>query len=158
MDTKKIYLTQEGLDELKREYEELTKVRRPQILERLSDARNQGDLSENAEYTAAKDELSFLDGRIDELEELLKQATVIKEEEKTVNGKEVVSLGSTVTVHIDGQKEEFTVVGEWEADPTEKKISDASPLGKALMGKAVGETLEVEAPAGKLVYKVVSIS
>lgn len=158
MDTKKIYLTEEGLEELRKEYEELTKVRRPQILERLSDARNQGDLSENAEYTAAKDELSFLDGRIDELEELLKQATIIKEEEKKVNGKDVVSLGSTVTVHIDGQKEEFTVVGEWEADPTEKKISDASPLGKALMGKAVGESLEVEAPAGKLVYKVVSIS
>jgi len=157
MDTKKIYLTEEGLGELKKEYEELTKVKRPLILERLAEARNQGDLSENAEYTAAKDELSFLDGRIDELEELLKQATLIKEEDKKVNGKEVVSLGSTVTVHIDGAKEEFTVVGEWEADPTEKKISNKSPLGQALMDKAVGETIEVEAPAGKVAYKIVSI-
>lgn len=158
MAPKKIYLTQEGLDELKKEYEELAKVRRPQVLERLSDARDQGDLSENAEYTAAKDELSFLDGRIDELEELLKQATLIKDEEKKVNGKDVIALGSTVTVHIGGKKEEFTVVGEWEADPTEKKISHESPLGKALMGKAVGDKLEVEAPAGKLAYTVVSIS
>jgi transcription elongation factor GreA len=158
MNKKKIYLTQEGLDELQKEYDELTKVRRPQILERLSDARNQGDLSENAEYTAAKDELSFLDGRVDELEELLKQATLIKEEDKKVNGKDVVSLGSTVIVHIDGKKEQFTVVGEWEADPTEKKISHESPLGKALMGRAVGETLEVEAPAGKLAYKIVEIN
>lgn len=144
MDTKKIYLTQEGLDELKKEYEELAKVRRPVILERLSEARNQGDLSENAEYTAAKDELSFLDGRIDELEELLKQATLIKDEEKKVNGKEVVSLGSTVIVHIDGKKEQFTVVGEWEADPTEKKISHKSPLGEALMGKSVGKNWKLK--------------
>ena len=158
MDAKKIYLTEEGLQELRHEYEELTKIRRPQILERLSDARNQGDLSENAEYTAAKDELSFLDGRIDELEELLKQAVLIKEDDKKVNGKSVVSLGSTVIVHIDGQKEEFTVVGEWEADPTEKKISDASPLGKKLIGQCVGDTIEVEAPAGKLTYKIVSIN
>ena len=158
MDAKKIYLTEEGLAELRKEYEELSKVRRPEVLERLSDARNQGDLSENAEYTAAKDELSFLDGRIDELEELLKQATIIKEEDKKVDGKDVVSLGSTVTVHIDGEKEEFTVVGEWEADPTEKKISNESPLGKALMGKTVGDMLEVEAPAGTLKYKVVSVS
>ena len=158
MNSKKIYLTQEGLDELKREYEELAKVRRPQILERLSDARNQGDLSENAEYTAAKDELTFLDGRVDELEELLKQATVIKEEDKKVNGKDVVSLGSTVVLHIEGKKEKFTVVGEWEADPTAKKISHESPLGKALMGRAVGDTLEVEAPAGKLSYKIVEIN
>ncbi len=157
MDAKKIYLTKEGLEDLKKEFEDLTKVKRPLILERLSDARNQGDLSENAEYTAARDELTFLDGRVDELEELLKQVTVIKEEEKRVNGKEVVSLGSTVTLHVGGKKEQFTVVGEWEADPTEKKISHESPLGKALLGKAVGEKLEVEAPAGKVSYTVVSI-
>ncbi len=157
MDTKKIYLTEEGLEELRKEYHELAKVRRPQVLERLSDARDQGDLSENAEYVAARDELSFLDGRIDELEELLKQVTLIKDEEKKVNGKDVVSLGSTVILHIDGKKEQFTVVGEWEADPIEKKISHESPLGKALLGKTVGEKFEVEAPAGKLAYTVVSI-
>ncbi len=156
MANKKIYLTEEGLVELKREYEELTKVKRPQIVERVSAARDMGDLSENAEYTAARDELTFTDGRIDELEELLKQATVISEDHKS-NGKKIVELGSTVIVHIDNKKETFTVVGEWEADPKEKKISHESPLGKALMGKNIGESVEVEAPAGKLLYKVVDI-
>lgn len=151
---KKIYLTKEGLEDLQKEHDELVDKKRPEILERLSDARDQGDLSENAEYTAAKDELSFIDGRIDEIEEILKQATVITEQ----NGaKKLVDLGSTVTVHIGSKKEEFTVVGEWEADPTQKKISHESPLGKALMGKHVGEALEVDAPAGKIKYTIVSI-
>lgn len=160
MDTpnnKKIYLTEEGLEDLKKEYEELVNVKRPQILTRLSDARNQGDLSENAEYTAAREELNFIDGRIEELEELLKQATLIKESAKKSGGKTVVALGSKVTLHINGKKEVFTVVGEWEADPTEKKISHESPLGKALLDKAIGETVEVEAPAGKITYKIAAI-
>lgn len=156
MDTKKIYLTEEGLGDLQKEHDELVKVKRPEILERLSDARNQGDLSENAEYVAAREELSFIDGRIEEVEELLKQATVIKEDHKT-GAKSVVALGSTVTLHVSGKKEEFTVVGEWEADPTEKKISHESPLGKALLGKGVGDKIEVDAPAGKIAYTVVSI-
>ncbi len=151
---KKIYLTKEGLAELQKERDELVTVKRPEILARLTDARDQGDLSENAEYTAAKDELSFIDGRIDEIEEILKQATVITGQ----NGvKKAVDLGSTVTVNIGSKKEEFTVVGEWEADPTEKKISHESPLGRALMGKHVGEALEVDAPAGKIKYTIVSI-
>lgn len=152
---KKIYLTKEGLAELQQELKELTEKKRPETLERLSEARDQGDLSENAEYVAARDELSFLDGRIEELEELIKQATVIAEQS---GGKKIVDLGSTVTVNIGKKKEEFTVVGEWEADPTEKKISHESPLGKALMGKRVGEDLEVDAPAGKIKYTIVSIS
>ena len=155
---KKIYLTAEGLAELQKEYEELTKKKRPEILDRLSDARNQGDLSENAEYVAAREELSFIDGRIDEIEELLKQATLIKEEAPKTGSKATVALGSTVTLHVSGKKEVFTVVGEWEADPTEKKISHESPLGKALIGKSIGEQFEVDAPAGKIAYTVVSIS
>lgn len=157
MDTKKIYLTAEGLQDLQKEHDELTKVKRPEILERLSDARNQGDLSENAEYVAAREELSFIDGRIEEVEELLKQATVIKEDEHKSGKNAVVALGSTVTLHVSGKKEEFTVVGEWEADPTEKKISHESPLGKALLGKTIGDKFEVDAPAGKISYTVVSI-
>jgi len=151
---KKIYLTQEGLDELKKEYEELIKGKRPEVLERVSQARNQGDLSENAEYTAARDELSFIDGRIDEIEEMLKQVSVIQEE----NGKSIVGLGSKVTLEVKGKKEVYTVVGEFEADPTRQRISPESPLGKALMGKKVGEKIEVEAPAGKIKYTVVSVS
>src|ERR1035437_5507417 len=156
MDTKKIYLTKEGLEELKAEYEDLIKVKRPDILERVSQARSMGDLSENAEYVAAREELSFIDGRVDELEELVKQAVLIQENH--TKGNHVVKLGSTVTVHIKGKKEIFTVVGEWEADPKEKKISHESPLGKALIGKKVGDKVEVEAPVGTLGYTIVSVN
>lgn len=154
MADKKIFLTKEGLADLKAEYDELVNQKRPVVLTRLSEARDQGDLSENAEYVAARDELSFIDGRIDELEELLKQVIVIEEQ---AGAKKAVDLGSTVTVNMGERKEEFTVVGEWEADPTEKKISHESPLGKALMGKQVGQDLEVDAPAGKIKYTIVSI-
>jgi transcription elongation factor GreA len=153
MDSKKIYLTKEGLDELKRELEELTKVKRPEVLERVSQARNMGDLSENAEYTVAREELSFIDGRIDELEELLKQVAIISN-----NHSNTIKLGSTVKVNTDSGKETFTVVGEWEADPKESKISHESPLGKALLGKKVGEKVEVEAPAGKIIYTIEAIN
>jgi len=155
MDSKKIYLTKEGLDELKKEYEELVKSKRPDVLDRVSQARSMGDLSENAEYVAAREELSFIDGRIDELEELLKQVEIIH------NGKSlnhIIKLGSSVTLNVKGKKEDFMVVGEWEADPTAKKISHESPLGKALIGKRVGEKVEVEAPAGKVTYTIVSVN
>lgn len=156
MDTKKIYLTKEGLEELRAEFDELTKIKRPVILARVSQARSMGDLSENAEYVAARDELSFIDGRIDELEELISQAAVIQEDHN--KGNHTVKLGSIVLVNVKGKKEEFTVVGEWEADPHEKKISHESPLGKALLGKKVGEKIEVEAPAGIVAYTIVSVS
>ena len=152
MDNKKTYLTKEGLADLQKEYDELTKVKRPEMLDRVTNARNQGDLSENAEYTAARDELNFIDGRVDELEELLKTVEVISD-----SGKGAVALGSKVTVKIGGKEELFTVVGEWEADPQAKKISHESPLGKALLGKSKGEIVEVDAPAGKVAYTVVSV-
>src|SRR6266404_9042398 len=152
MVAKKIYLTKEGLLELKKEYQELTTLKRPDILARVSQARSMGDLSENAEYAAAREELSFIDGRIDELEELIKQAVLITETHS--KGNHLVKLGSTVTLNVKGKKEVFTVVGEWEADPHEKKISHESPLGKALLGKGTGEKVVVEAPAGKVLYKI----
>lgn len=154
---KKIYLTKEGLEALRKEYEELTKKKRPEIVERVTEARNQGDLSENAEYVAAREELSFLDGRIEELEELLKEVSIITEEKGKINSHKVVKLGSKVTLHMKGKKEVYMVVGEWEADPIEKKISHESPLGKALLGKGAGEKIEVDAPAGKILYTVVSV-
>lgn len=153
MDAKKIYLTQEGLEELKKELEELKTVKRPDLLNRVSQARNMGDLSENAEYTVAKDELTFIDGRIEELDEILQQVVII-----TANHSSTIKLGSTVNVKAGSDKEKFTVVGEWEADPKERKISHESPLGKALIGKKVGETVEVEAPAGKIVYTIEEIN
>lgn len=154
MDDKKIYITKDGLSKLREEYEELTSVKRPDVLSRVSQARSLGDLSENAEYVAAKEDLSFIDGRIDELEELLKQAILISESHQN----HMVKLGSQVTLHAQGKKVLYTVVGEWEADPTEKKISHKSPLGVALMGKRVGEKIEVEAPAGKILYTIKSIN
>ncbi len=154
---KKIYLTKEGLEDLQEEYEQLTKVKRPEVLDRVTQARNQGDLSENAEYTAARDELNFIDGRIEEIEELLKQATIIEDTTKTGGVHAAVALGSKVAVKIGSKEEVFTVVGEWEADPASKKISHESPLGKALLGKSKGDNVEVDAPAGKVVYTVVSV-
>lgn len=156
MNKKKIFLTQSGLDDLRKEYEELSKVKRPEIVERVSAARDMGDLSENAEYSAAREELSFIDGRIDELEDLLKQAQVVKED--TTNGThQYIVIGSKVVLKVNNKQEDFTVVGEWEADPIEKKISHESPLGKALIGKHVGETVEVAAPAGKVLYTIISV-
>ena len=156
MDSKKVYLTQEGLTELQKEHDDLVKIRRPEVLSRVSTARELGDLSENAEYAAAREELSFIDGRIEELEELLHGVVLISD----TNGKQHgsgIELGSTVTVKIDGKHEVYQVVGEFEADPLEKKISHESPLGKALLGKKVGEQVEVTAPAGKIVYTIVSV-
>lgn len=156
---KDVYLTSDGLSELKKEHEELISVKRPELVSRIAQARTLGDLSENAEYTAAREELSYTDGRIAELEELLKNAHLIRVSKKNVGKKDgIVSLGSQVTLHVDGKKEMFTVVGEWEADPAEKKISHESPLGSALIGKRVGEKVTVEAPAGKIVYTIASIN
>lgn len=158
MDTKKtIFVTKQGLEELKAELHDLEKEKRPQVLERVSQARAMGDLSENSEYTAAREELSLIDGRIEELTDMLKRVKII-DEEKASKKTNAVQLGSTVTVKINGKKEVFEVVGEWEADPQEKKISHESPLGKALLGKTLNETVEVEAPAGKILYHIVDIS
>jgi len=155
MNAKKIFLTKKGFEDLKKDYEEIVNKRRPEVVERLSAAREMGDLSENAEYTAAREELAFIDGRIEELEELLKQVELIADGH---HKSQSVEMGSQVVIKIGEKKETFTVVGEWEADPIEKKISHESPLGKALLGKTVGAEIEVEAPAGKMLYKVVSIS
>jgi len=156
MDSKKIFVTKEGLEELTKELADLNGVKRNEVVERVARAREMGDLSENSEYHAAKEELSLIDGRIDELSALLKNASIIEKSSSGKSGK--VNLGSKITVSIDGKKEIFTLVGEWEADPREKKISHESPLGKALIGKEIGEKVDIEAPAGKISYKIVEIN
>lgn len=155
-DTKnqKILLTEQGLEELRKEYHELTEKKRPNVVERMSNARELGDLSENSEYAAAREDLAFIDGRIAELEGILKDAKVVSISKKD---RKTVGVGCRVQVHVNGKKEFFTIVGEWEADPKEKKISHTSPLGKALLGKKVGEMVSVEAPVGKIIYKVLKI-
>jgi len=148
-----IQITKAGLETLKKELDGLVNVKRPKLVERLSYARSQGDLAENSDYTYAKEDLEFMDGRISELEEVLKNAKVVLSKGK--NGG--VAVGTTVTVKINGGKSVFEIVGEWEADPVNKKISHESPLGKALVGKKVGEKAEVEAPAGKVIYEILEI-
>jgi transcription elongation factor GreA len=150
---KQIQMTKQGLETLKGELDELVNEKRPRLVERLSNARSQGDLSENSDYANAKEEMEFLDGRIDELEEVLKTASVVNS-----NGKRGdVGVGTKVTVKVNGDKHVFAIVGEWEADPINKKISPESPLGQALCGKKVGEKVDVEAPAGKLTYEILLI-
>jgi len=153
MDTnQRTVMTKEGLNHLKNELTELTSNKRPEAVKRLADARDLGDLSENSEYAAAKQDLAFIDGRIAELEDIIHAAKVI-----TSHSKGQVDVGCTVTIHVNGKEDVFSLVGEWEADPMQKKISHESPLGKALMGKKVGDKVEVEAPAGKVLYKILQI-
>ncbi|MGA3291843.1 MAG: transcription elongation factor GreA [Candidatus Microgenomates bacterium] len=147
-------LTKQGLNELKAELAELCDVKRPKLVDRLANARSQGDLSENSDYQSAKEELEFLDGRIDDLTEVVKTAVVSDGVNKDSDG---INVGTKVTVKVNGTKVVFYIVGEWEADPVNKKISHESPLGMALTGKKVGDKVEVEAPAGKLQYEIIAI-
>lgn len=154
MDKKKFFVTKKGLEELQAELVNLQKKKRAEVVERVSVARSMGDLSENSEYHAAKEELSLVDGRIEELEEIIKKVQIIEED----NGKsKEIKLGSHVTIKVNGKEEVFNLVGEWEADPHQKKISHESPLGKALIGKKPGDKVEVDAPAGKIAYNILKI-
>lgn len=146
----RIAVTKEGFDSLVKELENLKKER-PQAVKNLSEARNMGDLSENGLYTAAKARLRSLDSQIFRIEMQIKLADVLE------GTKDVVGVGSKVVVD-DGSKEvEFTIVGDFEANPMERKISQKSPLGKALLSKKVGEIAIFEAPKGEISYRIVSI-
>lgn len=150
----RVQMTPLGYRQLVEELEQLEKDKRPEAIERLSKARDFGDLSENAEYHSAKEALSTLEGRIEELKDILTRVVVVDVQKE---GLDMIGLGSVVHIEVNDTKHEFTIVGEWEADPAAKKISHESPLGKALMGKKVGENVEVEAPSGKIVYAIKSI-
>ena len=144
-------ITKEGLEKLKTEQDNLM-TKRPQVLERMSTAREQGDLSENAGYHAAKEELAFIDHRLRELKFLIRSAQVIESRQN-----KVVDLGSVVTVSAGGKETVFTIVGKLEADPTNGKLSQVSPIGNALLGAKVGEQVEVNIPDGKITYKIIQI-
>jgi len=154
MSNQKIYLTPEGLSKLQAEIEELKNQKRPKVVERLALARMQGDLSENAEYASAREELAFLDGRIEELEETLSNAVIVNNGK---NSKDAVDLGCQVTIKIGDKQVVYSIVGELEANPAQKKISLSSPLGQALKGRKVGEEIIFDAPAGKVTYKILKI-
>ena len=148
---KQIQVTDKGLKALKLELLELTEVKRPKVVARLERARNEGDLSENSDYIAAKEELEFLDGRIDELKYVVDHAEVV--DTSNIPNNEV-ALGTMVTLQVNGDTHEYEIVGEWEADPIKKKISPKSPLGSQLVGKQIGESVIVEAPAGNITYEI----
>ena len=150
----KVYLTHEALEDFKKELEAMTQTRRPRAIERVAETRVPGELEENSDYIQAKQDLSFIDGRIVELEELVTKAVLIDEGHQSCK---IINLGCRVTVKANGEKKVFQLVGEWEADPASQKISHESPLGQALIGKKMGDEVEVEAPAGKIVYTIVSI-
>lgn len=154
MNQQDVYVTGEGLKELKEELRVLTEEKRPALIDRVATARAHGDLSENSEYTAAREDLAFVEGRIEEIEVLIAKAKLIKNNHSANN--EVV-LGCKVTVKVNNKEQTFEVVGEWEADPLEQKISHTSPLGQALLGKKKDEKVEIEAPAGKVTYHILKI-
>lgn len=149
-----ITITQTGLEELNQELAQLQNVQMPKIIERISNAREQGDLSENADYHSARDERDILQARINEIEEILQKAKVVTAVTSTS-----VSLGAIVTLELVGKKKTVTyqISGEYESDPAEGKISIESPVGKALVGKKKGDLVEVVTPAGKTNYKIISI-
>lgn len=157
MAEKKIYLTQEGYQKMKDRLAELKYTARPEVIAKIKEARAQGDLSENAEYDAAKEEQGKIEGEITDLEETLKVAEIIDESAMPTDK---VSFGSKVTVYDKDFDEEsvYTIVGSQEADPMEDRISNESPIGAALMGHAVGETVTVQTPAGTLELEIRNIS
>src|SRR5260221_5130749 len=151
------FLTQEGAAELRQELEDLKNVKRPELSAKLKEAISQGDLSENADYHDAKEQQAFLEGRIQYLENLLYNAVIVSDNNAKSGSKNptVVRVGVEVIVQEEGeQPETFFIVGAAEADPKQGKISHESPLGKALMGKKVGDKVKVEAPAGQLIFKI----
>lgn len=149
---KTYHITDDGRKELELELETL-KGRRGEIAEKIAAARDYGDLSENAEYDAARSEQGLVETRIAEIEDILQNAELIK-----AGDKEIVSLGSKVILEADGKKYEYTVVGSVEADPLSGKISNESPLGLALLDKKVGDTANITTPKGEIVYKIVEIA
>ena len=151
---KPTYLSRDGLEKLRAELDEMTSVKRPEVAQRIHDAKEHGDLSENAEYEDAKNEQAFVEGRIQTLEALIKNATIIDENHSTDH----VQIGSTVEVESPDGAESFTIVGSTEARPNEGRISNESPVGRALLGRKKGEKVVVKVPAGDFTYKIVSIS
>ncbi len=151
--SKKYLLTLDGLNKLNDELKFLIDVRRKEVLERIREAVSHGDLSENADYAQAREEQSFIEGRIQEIEEIIKNAQIITASTQT----NVVTVGSTVTVKVNDKEKTYTIVGSNEANPSEGRISNESSVGKALLGKKVGDKATVSTTTGETMYEVVGI-
>ncbi len=154
MSEDKQYLTKEGLEKITEELTRLKTVRRREISEKIEEAIKLGDLSENAEYHEAKDEQGMNEAKIRELDDILNNAEVIA---NAAGAKKCVSVGCTIEVKIDSLTKKYTIVGPSEANPAQGLISNESPIGQAFLGKKIGETVEVEAPAGTVKYKILSL-
>ncbi len=152
--SKKYLLTQEGLVKLNDELKILITEKRKDVIERIREAAAHGDLSENADYAQAREEQSFIEGRIQEIEDMIKNAEIITHSTQTNN----VSIGSTVVVKVEGAERTYSIVGSNEANPGAGKISNESTVGKALLGKKVGDKVSVSTPAGDKEYEIASIS
>ena len=148
------YLTKEGLEKFKKELEGLKNVKRKEIAKKIAEAKELGDLSENAEYSSARDEQCFVESRIVELENIVRSAVIIEES----RGSNWVEFGSRVKVESNGAIREFLIVGSQEVDPSQGKISNESPLGRAFLGKRAGDEVEVEVPVGRVRFRIVGIS
>jgi transcription elongation factor GreA len=153
VNTKTTYISRDGLDKLRAEHDEMVSVRRPEIAQRIHDAKEHGDLSENAEYEDAKNEQAFVEGRIQTLEGMIKSASLIDEHASTDH----VQIGSTVKVEGDNGPETFMIVGSAEAKPALGRISNESPVGRALLGKRKGDKVMVRVPAGDFSFRIVEI-
>lgn len=150
-------MTQAGKEKLEQELEYLKSVKRKEVVERIKIARSFGDLSENSEYDSAKEEQAFVEGRITTLENMIRNAKIIQEDE--LSGGDTVTLGRSVTfVELpNGDEETYSIVGSAEADPFEGKISNDSPIAKSLMGKRVGDEVSVQTPGGEMSVRIVTI-
>ena len=155
MEANETYLTKNGESELRKELQELTERRRPAMAKKLKDAVAQGDLKENADYHDAKEKLGFIEGRVQHIEEILRNAVVIE----SSGPSDEIRIGSTVVIREAGtdDDEEYMIVGTAEANPRERKISQKSPIGSALLGKKIGRKVEVETPDGPIRFKIVDI-
>ena len=156
MADKRVMLTEEGLKKLEEKLENLKSVRRIEVAERIKQAIDFGDISENSEYEDAKNEQAFIEGEIMTLEKMLRNSDLIKDDDKSIDE---VRLGNTVVIRdLEFDEDlEYTIVGSAEADPTDMKISNESPVGEAIMGQKVGSTVEVHVPAGVLRYEIIEI-
>ena len=150
-----MYLTREGLEKLKAELGHLRTVRRPDVANRIQQSRERGGTTGNAEYEEAKNELAFIEGRILTLDNMINNAVLIDEHRATGD---TAAIGCTVTVkNQNNQVHQYTITGSAEADPSQGKISNVSPIGKSLLGKKVGDITEVNAPAGKIKLEIIAI-
>jgi transcription elongation factor GreA len=146
------YMSQEKLEELKQELQDLKLIELPKIAKRIDEARQMGDLSENAEYHQAREDMAWMQSRVKEIEAILDNAELI-----TTGGGNTVEIGSFIVVKVNGEKREYTIVGGQEADPTSGRISNESPLGSAFLGRKKGDTVVVTLPAGEQEFKILEV-